>query len=89
MLQGQNGESITIAGTGYTCSEAQNVSIDLEFEQGGAIENYKAAVIVAKSALASAPVRGTAATFRAINYRVTEVVDLVFNWEIHMVQMVD
>jgi len=82
-------ETITIGGNNYTCTESSLINADFNYEAGGALQWIHAAVLVSKLDLATEPARGTAATFKGLTCRVTSVNDLVFNWEISIVQMSD
>jgi hypothetical protein len=79
-------ETITISSVGYPCTESQNITIDMDYEQGGAKNVLRGSVIISKLDLPTAPVRGVSANFRGSGFRVTEVDDLVVNWQVNFVQ---
>ncbi len=86
-LQVYIGDTITIASVPYTCTESESPGVDYGYEAGGALATDHASVIVSKSDLAIEPNRGTIVAYRSLNYRVTDVDDLIINWEIHLIQL--
>ena len=79
--------AIGVPGMNYTCTIGRELSLDLDYETGGAVQKNRGSVLVNKQDLATAPPRGTIVNFRGAGFRVTEVSDCVAVWEISIIQL--
>jgi hypothetical protein len=85
-LQAITRETVTLAGTSYTCTAATTINDSLEFFQGGAADMRHVSVCVLQSDLPIAPSVNTIALFRGGNFRVKSVSDSGTLWQLTLIQ---
>ena len=86
LLQGLNGENITIAGQTYACLPADLITGNRLWEPGGASAQINITVSILKEDLPSVLASNTLATFRGLSLRVFSVNDADTFWTVQLIQ---